>query len=518
MLNLIINSLENITASVLHKLIEIHDGLENEPNQKKAEKKITDMAIDGNFMLMSKSFNFPISFENCSFNFVYIDDITWHNTIKFEYCKFSEDFNIKSLEASSLRFENCQFEKSVNIDNCKIHILDFEKTESHSGINFTGGEIFKIMIDPVNEKTHFSFVGKFLLIKELSIKSVSGITIFSKKCIINLISLTGYYNISSRLDFNNIINQKIKLNELNNDGKIYFSNIKPVAVHSFKDKPVSDYINLFRNTDKNKHNNLEIELIDTLEDNFSVINLILEKYPFFSFIDFIEDNYYVDFLEYQPFVKAKFDINNSSVGILELKNIMFEQYELEIKSSDLSAIKLINSKIPDVKVNDDYLNYYSVYNDLYTSAGKQNNTKDKVDYYKTSQRYLYRYLDQEAPPNARDLGSRCAIKISWLFSNHGTNWLQAVLVTIAITFVCFCLFIDSLNEMNLDLSSKGFSNFGTIMVRFFPQFLNPLHKIDFMQEVSKIGLYSVLIDFFARIIISIGVFEIIRSFRKHVRQ
>jgi len=479
--------------------------------------KIKDKTIEGPLLFLDETYDFNITFQNCTFDFIYFNKVVCKKNIEFEYCKFLDDFLIKGLSAWTLKFEHSESEKSIDFDYCECYFVKFIKTESKNGINLNSGQIQRMIIDPINEKTHFTLVGKFLLIKRLSIRSVSGITVFSKTCIINNISLSGYLNIGSRLDFSNIQSNNLHIWDLNNDGKIYISNIKQGSVTEFIKKPIAEYIDIFSNLNNYEYRDEEIIHLKSLPKDSNIIEVIETGYTISEFRDFIEERY-LDFRKFEKITNAELKISNSSVGVLEIKNVNFElRYIFDIENSDLSSIKLINAKIPDLNFVDNFLNYYNVYNDLYTSANKQNNNKDRIDYYRISQQYLLRYLQQEQLFK-RDYGSIIAIRISSIFSNHGTNWPKAVLVTVIISFLCFCLFVGSIQEIYLNLTGTGINYFFTNILLYFPQFLNPLHKIEFMKDIGKLGAWSGLIDLLTKIIISAGIFDIIRSFRKHVRQ
>lgn len=478
-------------------------------------KLFSDLRVEGLLLLKDLQLKEFVTFSNCHFDQVIFNDVASKEQLEFKHCTFSQDFTIVFADLNNFQLDNCQFEKGVIINNCKFFYFSLNKLEAKNGINFEAGQINYMEIKPVNEKTHFSLIGKFLLIKELRIISASGISVFAKKSIINSIHLTGYYNISSRLDFKSIINKSLEINELNNEGKIYFSNLNPLGVKEFNNPPLTDYLNAY--TLSEKANRRELGWINKLRGKVTTLDLLTGQFPVFVFREFIEENYYTDFLQYDDELSTGFRINDSSSGILELKNIIFDRYKVKISNSDLSAVKLINSKIPDITATDDYLSYYSIYNDLYTSASKQNNTKDKVEYYRISQRYLYLHLKEGSSSKHRDTGSLIAIAVSSIYSSHGTDWLKACTVTILTSFFFFCLFAASLKQINTDLSWNGLNHFITEILPFFPQFLNPLHKIDMMEAVGQIGPWSALLDSISRILIGIGIFEIVRSFRKHAR-
>lgn len=509
--------MEDILAAEVRKLIDNHQI--NSNHSKYNRLFISDKNVVEHLFLMEKKYRFSITFENCTFISFTIDSVSFDFGITFTNCKFVEDINFHSIDLYSIRFENCQTLGSIVFVNCNIGVLTLEKTESIKGITFKSGSFINLEINPLNERTHLIFEGKFLLIKNLIIQCSSGITVFSKNCIINSIYLSGYFNSTSRIDFNNIYNNKIEINSVNNDGKFYISNLQNIQIRGFSDKLISDYIEDFQNSTSYVYRERDIETINHLSnDDQKVLDFLSRDYPVDDFPHYVENKIYTDFLVYLEHKNPQLTIINSSLGHLEFKSIDLGKFELNLHSSDLSSMKLINSTIPIIKTFKNYLNYYSIYNDLYTSASRQNNTKDKIEYYKASQRFLLNYLRNEAPKGTREGGSRWAIIISLIFSNHGTNWVQALWVTLAFSFAAFCFFLSSLNYINLDLSYNGIINLLNLTLQYFPQFLNPIHKVDFMDEISPLGIYSSMVDLFSRLILSIGIFEIIRSFRKHVRQ
>ncbi|MBP1222637.1 hypothetical protein [Flavobacterium sp. 1355] len=508
--------MEKISAHTLLRDLHTPEKLESKFEVLPNSKSIYDKKIEGSLVIHSSKFTYDITFENCHFEGLMLVDVEWTGFIFFENCKFSMNFDVSSIVAPNLKFENCTFEKSLIFNYCDISYLTFLKNECSNGIQFNAGIIRILLIEPLSDKTQFTLIGKFLFINSLTVKSNTGITLVSKSCIINQINLSGYFNTSSRLDFNSILNKQIYLDEMNNDGKIYFSNITAAAIEAFKQNSISEYIESFAVF---RSNNIKYEQkqVRALDKNLTIVDLIKGYHSLIEFKKFIEQNYYNDFLLWESYPTYKFKITNSSAGILEFKNIQFENYDIELKNSDLNSLKLINSKIPHILYRDNYLNYYNVYNDLYTSANKQSNTKDKVYYYRISQHFLLQHLRFE-DSKPKDYGSIITIIVSGLYSNHGTNWLKAIFITILVSFIFFLLFINTIEGISLSLDKTGASFFIENLLPYFPQFLNPLHKIEFMEKSGTLTSWSGLIDLLGRIFTGIGVFEMIRSFRKHVRQ
>ena len=284
-------------------------------------KLFSDLRVEGLLLLKDLQLKEFVTFSNCHFDQVIFNDVASKEQLEFKHCTFSQDFTIVFADLNNFQLDNCQFEKGVIINNCKFFYFSLNKLEAKNGINFEAGQINYMEIKPVNEKTHFSLIGKFLLIKELRIISASGISVFAKKSIINSIHLTGYYNISSRLDFKSIINKYLEINELNNEGKIYFSNLNPLGVKEFNNPPLTDYLNAY--TLSEKANRRELGWINKLRGKVTTLDLLTGQFPVFVFREFIEENYYTDFLQYDDELSTGFRINDSSSGILELKNIIF---------------------------------------------------------------------------------------------------------------------------------------------------------------------------------------------------
>ncbi|OYQ47966.1 hypothetical protein CHU92_00875 [Flavobacterium cyanobacteriorum] len=184
----------------------------------------------------------------------------------------------------------------------------------------------------------------------------------------------------------------------------------------------------------------------------------------------------------------------------------------------MSSAKLVNTFFPINQKSWTYRDGLNLYNDLYTAANRQNNVHDKIEYYKAAQKFLYKKIASEKLTWS-NLGSLIAIGVSKQYSNHGSNWIQAAALTVFIVALpLYGLFLVSLDNIYVDLSAAGAHYFMSELLPFFWEFINPLHRIDFMKNSGiSLGYWSALVDLVSRIFIGIGVFETVRSFRKYVR-
>ncbi|MCP4970921.1 MAG: hypothetical protein GY932_10045 [Arcobacter sp.] len=144
--------------------------------------------------------------------------------------------------------------------------------------------------------------------------------------------------------------------------------------------------------------------------------------------------------------------------------------------------------------------------------------KEKIEYYKASQENLLAFSKEE-PFSFNKLSSLGSLRTSKFYSDFGQNWLKAILITVCIIgFLFYGLFLLSLKNIELDISVKGLKFFFNNLIHYYPQFLNPTHKLSFFNEIGELGKLSSSIDLISRVFIGIGIFETIRSFRKYVRK
>ncbi|WP_136669368.1 hypothetical protein [Flavobacterium sp. H122] len=480
-------------------------------------KRFNRVKVIGSVDLQNLEFENPLIFNSCEFDKITIQDVDFSEWIWFKECTFHEEIIIYKGDFNLFHFTNCLFKKGIIIYDAICENFVFENNNLLQPLKIKGGEIEKFVYQSLDDKSQLNVEGMFTFLKEVNIFSNTGANITFESCIINLLSITGNFNSSSKASFSNIkIHHTIIIN-VNNDGKIYFSNIL-----------LKQVLNL------NHHFNFQRYLSPDNEEAERLLNF-LKKFPDENSLVRIYNNFYLpfglrEFIEYvfsnhiinfyssnDSFNKPNFEINYSSVGILELKNIVLDNASVKIESSDLSNIKLINTtfKIINSRTSE---NKFHIFNDLYTSANRQNNVKDKLEYYRESQEALKKYLIEQKEKHWSTQGSLISIKTSHFYSRHGTNWMRAFLITFLAGLTLFIIFIASFENIIFDFTPSGSDFFIYKVLKYFPEYLNPVHKLDFMNETGlKLGIFSGWVDILSRIIIGIGIFEIVRSFRKFVR-
>ncbi|WP_338769532.1 hypothetical protein WAF17_10035 [Bernardetia sp. ABR2-2B] len=283
-----------------------------------------------------------------------------------------------------------------------------------------------------------------------------------------------------------------------------------IIVETLKTKAIKAVETLEITTKLNKTAARAAEMLETEE-----IDIELSAETIIAIVESIVNALQVSFKE-----KTALKILNSTLGNATFKNIDLSKFSsIEIKKVDLSSLKTFNSTFP-IKgqiIKGEHKELYEIFNDLYTSSKNKNDKTEELDYYKASKNNLRKYLyDKEK--SASDYSSLISLLISEGYSSFGTNFLQATIITVVISFMFFSLMLYNIGY-TLELNTTGTKYFCDNLVAYWIQYINPVHRVDFMKEVNpnfSENPFFVFFDFMGRIFISIGIFETVRSFRKFV--
>lgn len=485
-------------------------------------KIIKNIIIEDDLILKNDiNLKHNIYFENCVIEKLVFNKCNFEQLL-FKNCVFNENVLIENgIFNNFFWFQDCTFKSNFIVRNGFFENLFFENFEINNEIRIEGGNFKRLKFIPKSEKDIIKISGFLTFVDELELTSNNGIKIIAERTFIKKIQCKGYLNSNSRIDLNDIRNNfNIEFNNVKNDGKIYLNNFLALLNHPliFNDKNI-DIINesIFDDRKNEYLRLLEKTKPNTVSELYN--NILTPNY----FKEIIFEKYFSEITEIGEKVNSNqlfFKISNSSMGYIELIDFEVEQYKnIFIESSDLSSIKMINSSIP-VKKNrilskdKTYLNHYSIYNDLYVSTKNQNNIKDRNKYFQASQKYLLKNLKTNFFTNLPSIISNL---ISKLFSNYGQSWIQSLIVTVILSTSFFGFYLLSFKNIEFDFSYEGWIFFQSNYLKFTPEFINPTHKIDFIENLkNEIGEWTRFFDFLGRIIVGIGIYETIKSFRKYV--
>jgi len=429
-----------------------------------------------------------------------------------------------TLEESIVLDEKWDYKYSINLVRCLIHSLNIDNGAfrqlnlfncTYGDIQFDGGYFKELSISEGICKGSLSFRGGFyqkLIFDKLNIDRLiiwSGCykqIIFYDATKIGEISITTSQSISrgkacfiDRLDLGlfargnvNLILSEVTCNKLLLYGR--YDESKRIIISK------SSFFVIELNNFENKGHLL-----------MNNVRSLLKPNKFDDVINVDTDHKMMPPIESLP-SKPVFLITDSYLGTFEFKNVNLNSFRnIEIVDSDLSGLKYFNTIFPIKKITGNSHSLYETFNDLYAVAKTQNNKRDQVEYYKASQQKLLQSLLSKEKRIVK-LPSIISLLIAKLYSDFGTKWLQAAILTLLLGFIFYFLMLLG----NLEkLTSESFST-------HYIQYLNPTHKITFMDKLvnkwrPSNSFYFAFFDLLGRIFIGIGIFETIRSFRKYVR-
>lgn len=111
------------------------------------------------------------------------------------------------------------------------------------------------------------------------------------------------------------------------------------------------------------------------------------------------------------------------------------------------------------------------------------------------------------------------LKINKLSNNYGRSPGVGLTFTLTMALTFFLLYYLSLKDypVQLSLNTSFYETYTSIgiVAGHFIEFINPAHKVNFLYEY--LGSWSIFIDYFSRIFIGFGIYQLIQSFRKYGR-
>jgi len=493
-----------------------------------------NLEIRGDLELNSSdSIIYDITLSNCLFiNKIDIDDSEFKK-LWFLNCVFQKPFVIKNIKIETwLWLSTCTLESGLRIHNGFFKDFSCSNTFLKSPLTIKGGVFDRLSLSPSRDSENVEILGEFTLIDYLHITANDIINLSISKSIINIIKFSGIFNSKSIVIIQDIKNYSLFFEKVVNLGKIFLLNIEILnELIQFKNddiKRVIDEDDLFKDDYEKKDSERIIKKHDiknvlSFVNNIFITNNFIEKNnAFFKRLIYSSKGKKYENL-FIKVEKSTFKIFETTLGIVELKNFNINKFEeIYIDSSDLSELRTLNSKFPTKNgriknFKENFNDLYHVYNDLFSIASKQNNLKEKIEYYKASQENLLLATKKESF-SFKKLSSLYSLRVSKFYSDYGQNWIRAFIITVFIGLFFYGIYILSLANYKLDLSKDGFNYFNKYLLQYFPQFLNPTHKLSFTDDFGVIGKWSSAIDLFSRVFTGIGIYEIIRSFRKYVRK
>ena len=217
--------------------------------------------------------------------------------------------------------------------------------------------------------------------------------------------------------------------------------------------------------------------------------------------------------------KANFSELKAENGLVEFHGSNFESnayfYDSEINELDLKTSVVDNGLFfLGTKINT--LNRETA-RIIKNEFVKQNNKIESLKYHaREMEAYKAELTENKEPYSCWDYW---ILKLNKCSNDYGLNPGTGIKFTLSVSLVCFFVYYLSLKEYPITFSldstiPETFSSWGTVASHFI-EFINPTHKASFL--IDYIGSWSIFIDYFSRIIIGFGIYQLIQSFRKYGR-
>lgn len=479
--------------------------------------QINNVIVEDDIRLTEK-FSYPLNIRISNSTFLknlIISDATF-NVIGVTNSTFKQSFAIVRTVVSDVHLISISVSRQMSFTDviCTQRVFIFEI--ENCLLLFTNNEFNRLSLS-VENVDYVRIIGSKTLINWLHIDERNNCNIEILNVIINHLQFSGRYNESRVMK---IIDSKIhwiNFYSFQNFGKMLFHNIE--VLKCAKRKSNIDLRQFFQKDDVTEDHKSELlekneqikdlaqhKLNDIFLDRNSSYTKLFYKYNF-------ED-------EYNEQTKAEFKFHDVLIGNTIFKNFELKNFDIiYIIDTELTTIKFFNTILPTEKVKGNHESLYEVFNDLYSVAKNQNNKRDEIEYYKSSQKSLLKSMLKEKW--YFKIPSIISLLISYAYSYFGTRWPQSLFLTLIIGGLFFCLMCCfTLYDLDFYIHETSWSNFKELSP-YFIRFLNPAHNITFMDEIipnASKSFWFVLFDLFGRIFISIGVFELIMAFRKYVRK
>ncbi len=245
-------------------------------------------------------------------------------------------------------------------------------------------------------------------------------------------------------------------------------------------------------------------------------NIVMEKFNFDGVIE-IESSKIKEHqteINQLPTNTSKIQITDSKIQLLIFNDLKTDLLSsIKITNSNIETIKSFATKVPIEKLSSPDKSGYYFINQLYLDSKSKNDKELEYKYLRSSKKLLLKSLRKSPWQNINAIGSMIP---SAIYSNHGRRWILAAFLTVIFAAILFTIMMLT-TKYRLSLRN-GVGDFPKLL-SYFCQFINPTHKISFMDYAAKGYAFSIkpqfaILDLLSRIIIGIGIYETIKSFRR----
>lgn len=227
-------------------------------------------------------------------------------------------------------------------------------------------------------------------------------------------------------------------------------------------------------------------------------------------------------------------LNQSSLGKAEFTDCDLANFDFQFNNSKITEIFISGGSVPSENIqifnveqntlawHEQKVSAYSQLKKVFDSQGDifwSSHFQSKTG--KHQSKVLELRLQQEANQakswNDKITNLFSTNRFDWIsfqlnhYSNlHGENWGRALAFTLLLPVFIYILYLVTVGRIFLFDKPINLN-----LIGYYFSFLDPTHKIEFLEESKDLNGWARFIDFLSRIVVSYGIYQLIVAFRKH---
>jgi hypothetical protein len=237
------------------------------------------------------------------------------------------------------------------------------------------------------------------------------------------------------------------------------------------------------------------------------------------------------FAQYKlPIIK----ISQSSLGRTEFIDCPLADFHFQYNNSKITECFIMGSTLPGGKIEivgveemslkeQQKASIYNQFRKIFEAQGDLYSANQfQASWARHQQRYLvlkeegltrkktglFRKIGFSLNETSQDI---CTLRLNKISNNYGESWLRALFLILSIGLVFYIAYLATIGRLQE-------SKFDWNLLGYYFEYLNPVHKTNFIDEKTKVSGLTVFIDFTGRLLIAFLIYQFVAAFRKNSKK
>ncbi|MFD2522177.1 hypothetical protein [Emticicia soli] len=236
----------------------------------------------------------------------------------------------------------------------------------------------------------------------------------------------------------------------------------------------------------------------------------------------------------KKYQQPTFVLCQSTLGKAEFTDCDLNSFDFQFSNSKITEIFISGGTIPSNNIQifnipKDTLEWHeqkvSIYNQLKKVFDSQGDVFWSSHFQSKTSKHQSRVLELRVEKESKNSNSWTdkvnqffssnrfdlrAFKLNQFSNLHGENWGRALAFTLFVPIPFYCLYLWSVGRLFVFSNEIDWN-----LIGYYFSFLDPTHKIDFLEDAKgDLNGWSRFLDFASRIVVSYGIYQLIVAFRK----